>query len=301
MLRTVILTLALSSLILAKTGEEYFKEKKFEKAIEESNKILKLNPKDFRALRVRAKSYRALGDYKNSNLDYLKLLQMDSDKEQGVSFLVERGAYLKSVGDTSFVDLYKKGLEIDGGNIDILNQLSTYYLSKKDYSRSLKYLDREYEENSSLKVMAKIAKCNFMLKNYDRSAESYTIILDNSKKSADLFYNRGLSYFYGKHNSYAYNDFLEAINIDPNYVKAYNSLAKIDLLEKRFDDSIKHYSKSIDIDPNNFDTYYKRSKAYLYKKQLKKAASDLKRYLKLGGKSIKNPKKIQDLIDQLNA
>ena len=294
------LLIILSSLSSINLKEE-FERGNYQNAIELSTKVIVENPNDLQALQIRAKSYKALGEFKKANLDFKKLLQIDSDLEYGIEFILERGMFLKESGDTTFVNLYKNGLEKYSNSLELLNQLSEYYISAKDYSNSIVYLNKIYNIDNSLSTMVKIAKYNFKGKNYTEAALNYSTILERSKRTASLIYNRGLAYYYGKDIKQAYNDFKEVVAIDPNYDKALNKLGEIDFTEKRYDESISHYSRSIEVNPNNYETYYKRSKAYIYKKQLKEAALDLTHYLELGKDRVKNRKEIENLIDQLNS
>lgn len=112
-------------------------------------------------------------------------------------------------------------------------------------------------------------------------------------KNADLFNERGEVYFsIGKHDD-AFNDFLEAVKINPTknwfYANLRNSISNMGKSK------IEQLTQQIIQQPENADLLNKRGTIYFYLDERDKAVNDIKRALDI------NPAKTEYLTDYGNA
>jgi len=128
---------------------------------------------------------------------------------------------------------------------------------------------------------------------------SSCLVLNSCQKTADEHYNNALEFVKSKDFDSAINEFDIAIEIKPNFAKAYLDRGKLRfnqqyyesvvksssgdsvILDRLFESSIKDFSKVIELDKNLMaDALIGRGNAYLSLKFYDKAISDFEKVLK---------------------
>ena len=101
-------------------------------------------------------------------------------------------------------------------------------------------------------------------------------------QTAGEYFNSGDQKDEAKDYSGAIADYTKAIEINPNYAKAYNNrgISKKNL--KDYYGAIADYTKAIEINPNFADAYYNRGITKEYLGDLNGACADLKKAAELG-------------------
>ena len=69
-------------------------------------------------------------------------------------------------------------------------------------------------------VYYNLGKVYYITKNYDRSLQNFTQVVNLNPQSADGYYNRGIVYEIKGLDRQALDDFDRALQIDPNMAKA---------------------------------------------------------------------------------
>ena len=101
------------------------------------------------------------------------------------------------------------------------------------------------------------------------------------------YLNRGNSYLISGNFHEAIADYSQAIEINPNYAKAYDNrgIARSSIGE--YDASIADHSKAIGINPSLVDAYLNRAAVYRWNKgDIDKAILDLRQALKIDPTSV---------------
>jgi tetratricopeptide (TPR) repeat protein len=80
----------------------------------------------------------------------------------------------------------------------------------------------------------------------------------------------------------AIKQYNRAIEINPDYAKAYNNRGLVYFVKGEFERAILDYSKAIKIDPDLAKPYDNRGTAYMIIGETEKACDDLKRACELG-------------------
>ena len=149
------------------------------------------------------------------------------------------------------------------------------------------------ENQKKFYMMAGIICVAFSLLTYQRNEvwkDGITLWNDTIRKSphkARPYLNRGNYYLFKQGNlEGAMSDYNKSIEVDPNYIAAYCTLADLYFSEGKFNQAIMEYSKAIMIkDPNYLnkaDLYYNRGVAYFYQGRFTQALSDLYKAKELG-------------------
>jgi tetratricopeptide (TPR) repeat protein len=95
-----------------------------------------------------------------------------------------------------------------------------------------------------------------------------------SKPDAEKFFNAGGYKFISGDNTGALADFNKAIQIDPNYVKAYSNRGLVKDALKDEAGAIADYNKAIELDPKYQFAYYNRANAEVNLKKYTNAIAD---------------------------
>ena len=123
------------------------------------------------------------------------------------------------------------------------------------------------------------------------------VIIKNPERCFVGYYNRGFYYQYtSKDLAKAFSDYSKAIEINPNYVDAYNNRGELLMNEKKYDLALSDIDKSIQLNPNyakaftpsieKAKVYYNRGLLYEYGfKQYDLALADYNTALKLNPKN----------------
>lgn len=67
----------------------------------------------------------------------------------------------------------------------------------------------------------------------------------------------------------------KAIELDPNYVAAYNNRGVVYRTKREYDRAIENLNKATDLNPNHINAYYNRGETWLHMGEWDKAKSDL--------------------------
>jgi tetratricopeptide (TPR) repeat protein len=114
-------------------------------------------------------------------------------------------------------------------------------------------------------------------KDYYGAISDYTKAIELNPNFAKAYYNRGLSKSYLKDYSRAISDYNKAIELNPNYVDSYNNrgISKANL--KDYYGAMSDYAKAIELNPNYAIIYYNRG---LLKDDLKDYSGAISDYTK---------------------
>jgi tetratricopeptide (TPR) repeat protein len=85
-------------------------------------------------------------------------------------------------------------------------------------------------------------------------------------QTADVFLDRGITYYNEEDYGQAIADFTQAIRLDPNYTSAYSRRGLAYYKNGNYDNAIASFTQAIKLDPNNADLYVGRALAYYLKR-----------------------------------
>jgi len=106
-------------------------------------------------------------------------------------------------------------------------------------------------------------------------------------QTEEEYFNSG----YDKAEAYddygAISDYTKAIELDPNYAKAYTNRGASKQKAKDYNGAISDFNKAIELDPNDAKTYYNRAISKYYTNDLKGACEDARKSGSLGNPFLK--------------
>ena len=105
---------------------------------------------------------------------------------------------------------------------------------------------------------------------------------NSSSKTADDYCEDGIQKMYNTDYQLALADFNKAIDIDPNFAKAYYHRGCLNFNMKKNTESMRDYTTAIKLDSNYTDAYYNRGLMYFYQGQRYYACKDWLKAFSLG-------------------
>ncbi|MFH2061025.1 MAG: tetratricopeptide repeat protein [Pseudomonadota bacterium] len=226
----------------------YLREQSYDLSEKEATKALKLIPNDYRTRLIRANAYVGLNKMEQAEKDLLTLTQTSPDNPMAFYQLGMLSFSQKKIDVAE--DYFDKAYAKNNKLIDTFLQKINIHVIKKEYKEALDLCNKQLDIYKDIKTLQ--------------------AIVHNLRAGVFLVQKEG---------TLAQDALNTAISLDPDYIKSYETLAKIFLSENKKDDAIKQYEKIIEIKPETasahmiLGTIYDASKdyekaAYYYKKAL---------------------------------
>ncbi|GBD52823.1 tetratricopeptide repeat protein [Microcystis aeruginosa NIES-298] len=221
-------------------GSNYYLQKKYELALDDFNKAMKLNPNYALAYSGRGELYYYQKKYDLALADFNKAIEINSDYAEAY---VNRGFiyYNQQKYDLALSD-WNKAIEINP------NYANAYY------NRGNLYYD---------------------LQKYDLALSDYSKAIELNRSYAIAYYNRGLLHRDLRKYDLALSDFSKAIEINPNDADAYLGRGLLYFYQEKYELALSDYNKAIEINPNLAQAYLGRSILYAILGQPEKVKIDL--------------------------
>ena len=247
----------------------------YKEAIVNFNKALELNPNDAYTyvLRGRSKSY--LEDYQGGLQDCDIGLSIDS----GLGFGYYERAQIKY-----YTQDYVGAIEDDMKAIELFPNYNDAYLNKalskielQDYYGAKTDIDKVIELNGSAYSYKMQGDINGYLKKYDEAITSYNKAVEIFPNYPKAYVARGLALEQLNNIEEAFKNYNIAIEKKPDYAYAYvcrGNISKPIL-------AVEDFSKAIEISPNYIYAYSERAYNYRSLKEYDNAISDYKKVMEL--------------------
>jgi tetratricopeptide (TPR) repeat protein len=232
-----------------KTGNDYLKENRFEQAIQNYNRALKMEPDYEDVYLVRAQAFEKLGQTQQAADDYIKATRF-FEKETDVFYhagrlLYELGEYQRAL---SYLD---KAIDIKSKNLEAVQLKVLVYIDLNDYYKAL----RAAKEALDLKTNA----FNYY---YHGIASENINIVQGAKE-----------------------DFKEAISEDESFIPAYIALARLQLADGEIESAFQNINYAIEQHPEQSEAYIIRSKIHSAKLNYAQAIDDISKAIVLSDES----------------
>jgi len=227
-------------------GNAYHSTREYDKAIENFDQALKLNPNLAEAYNNRGNAYRHKGEFDKAIDDYNKALKLnpndaDAYNNRGIAY-DDKGEYDKAIDD------YNKALKLNPNLAEAYNNRGVTYRHKGEF---------------------------------DKAIDDYNKALKLNPNYADAYNNRGVAYRHKGEFDKAIDDYNKALKLNPNYADAYNNRGNAYADKGEYDKAIDDYNKALKLNPNDADAYNNRGNAYADKGEYDKAIDGYNKALKL--------------------
>jgi len=230
-------------------GLFYAVQGKFDQAMLDFNRAIKVDPSYAEAYINRGNIYSQQGNYAEALLDYNKAIELHSDFAQvynNRSFIYGKEGFLNQ----GLADCHK-AIELNFYYPEAYNNCGGIHDKQGDFTQAI--LD-------------------------------YTKAIELRPNYKEAYLNRGNDYNNQGDYIQAQADYNKAIELDSNNAEGYNSRGNFENKQGNFDQAIVDYSKAIELNLKYTGAYYNRGSVYGRMKNLNQAILDLTKAIELDPK-----------------
>ena len=227
-------------------GTAYAEKGDFDRAIEDFDKVLELNPEDAAAYFNRGTAHSALNQHEKAIENYNKAIELDPNLAMAYN---NRGlAYYSLNKHDEAMAEYNKAIELD-------QNLALAY-----NNRALGY---------------------YSLNKHDEAIAEYNKAIELDPNLAMAYNNRGLAYYSLNKHDEAMADYNKAIELDQNFDIAHANLGNLLYMTEDYDNAEKEYREAINLNKNHDYAHNGLGLALSKRKAYKNAIAEFKKALEL--------------------
>lgn len=128
-------------------------------------------------------------------------------------------------------------------------------IQQEKYQEALVLLKQQAKTDTDAVLLSTMAHCNYRLGNFQQSAEELTQALMLAPDQAQLYSDRGISYFMLGDREKSLRDFNKAQELEPQNPYRYSSRAYVKDAFRDTKGAIEDYQKALEIDPEDAISY----------------------------------------------
>jgi tetratricopeptide (TPR) repeat protein len=229
-------------------------KEEFNKALEDSNKLIEMNPKSAFAYNNKGFLYYNRKKYDEAISVFTRAIELDPKyklaySNRGLCYC-NKNEYDKAIEDCN------KAIELDPEYKQAYNNRGLSYSGKKEFDKAIADYNKAIELDPKYNVAYNNrANLNRKKKNYDKAMSDYNKAIELDPKYVRTYNDRGYAYYLKKEYSKARLDIDKAIELDPKYILAYSYRGELELRLRNFDNALKDFEIALKLDENKNYTY----------------------------------------------
>ncbi|MBE9592380.1 MAG: tetratricopeptide repeat protein, partial [Proteobacteria bacterium] len=201
-------------------GNAYYELKKQEKAIEDYNKAIELNPEDAMAYNNRGAAYAKLKKQEKAIEAYNKAIELNP--EDATAYNNRGTTYYELKKQEKAIEDYNKAIELNPGYAMAYNNRGNAYAKLKKQEKAIEDYNKAIELNPEDATAYNNRGTTYdELKKQEKAIEDYNKAIERNPEFATAYYNRGNAYAELKKYEKAIEDYNKAIELNPEYAMAY--------------------------------------------------------------------------------
>jgi tetratricopeptide (TPR) repeat protein len=231
-------------------GNAYNEQREFDRAIEDYNEAIRLNPRHANGFSNRGVAFTQKGEYDRAIESFNDAIRLDPNHvdaftNRGVA-LTRKGEYdraIESFNDAIRLNPNRAGVRFDRGNAHRLK--SDYNRAIDDYNEAIR-LNPNHASAFSNRGIAYGRKGE-----YDLAIQSYGEALRLNPKNVNALYNRGNAYTRKGVYDLAVQDYDQVLRINPRHANAYSSRGIARFLQGQFSAALPDLSEAVKFAPDD--------------------------------------------------
>ncbi|KAB2067134.1 hypothetical protein ERO13_A09G195100v2 [Gossypium hirsutum] len=235
------------------TGNDAYKKKDFETAIQHYTKAMEIDDEDISYITNRAAVYLEMGKYGDCIKDCEKAVErgreLRADYKMIAKALTRKGTALVKMAKCSkdyepAIETFQKALT-EHRNPDTLKKLNDAEKAKKELEQQ-EYFDPKIADEEREKGN----EC-FKQQKYPEAVKHYTESLRRNPKDPKAYSNRAACYTKLGALPEGLKDAEKCIELDPTFSKGYTRKGAVQFFMKEYDKALETYQEGLKHDPNN--------------------------------------------------
>ncbi len=224
-------------------GWTYFELTEYDLALDDFNRAIAQDPEHASAYNGRGRVYHFTNNYSQAVDDFSQALALEPDNAVSLTHRAVTHAALDNQDQA--IDDTTQAIAIDPSYARAYTIRADAYLNKDDF--------------------------NMAIADYSQALELGGL---NEHNTVVSYYWRGYAFAEIGDDNRAFEDFSQAIAIDPQYATAYNDRGNVLYRREAYQNAISDYSQALAIDPQYAIAYRNRGLAYSYLDDNQKAITD---------------------------
>ena len=229
---------------------------------------------------IKALAYHKNNKIKEAANEYIKIIKLDPKYFKAYNNLGE--IYERINKNNEAKNLFLNAIKLNSNYIDAIYNLGNIYNKLKDYNLAKNYFEKIIKiDSSNEKAFNALGITFYNLLNFKKAKYCFQKIIDINNNNYQAYYNLGKILNEEEEHEEAIKLFNQCLNINPNHSNAYNNLGmahnKLSLTNK----AKQFIEKSIKINPNNFYSYNNLGIVYDNIYNTKKAKENFNKAIKI--------------------
>jgi tetratricopeptide (TPR) repeat protein len=288
-------------------AEALFNLRQFSEALEAANQVLKVDPKNGKALRYQATSLFVLNKYKESVDSFKGLQAADTMKVDDYMRLGDANMALKQT--QAAVIAYEEVLRLDPNKKDVFDKAARAFMSDGKYAMAAALFQRRFSIDSSsgaLSSYVNYASCKIALKEYDSARIAYRTFISKKADYPTAWLGLAHALLLMSPDSLqrarvAYEEWLKLIpaaeetKYKKDLAEAHKNIGVAFLVDKKYEQALAPLKKSLQYYEPDDDTHLRLGQANAMLGNKEEAIKEYQRAYKLNPKN-KDAKKGLELL-----
>ena len=233
-----------------KRANGYYERGQYDRAIEDYNHVIGLNPNHANAFSNRGATYALRGEYDRAIENYDEAIRLnpkhaDAFSNRGVAY-ARKGDYDRAVEN------YDEAIRLNPKHAAALYGRGNAYRRKGDYDRAIENYDETIRLNPRhANAFSNRGVAYARKRDYDRAIENYDEAIRLNPKHANALYNQGNAYRHKGDYDRAIENYDEAIKLNPKHVDAFSNRGLVRFYQGQFAAAVPDLSQALKFTPTN--------------------------------------------------
>jgi tetratricopeptide (TPR) repeat protein len=261
-------------------GLAYVKKGEYDRAIQDYDEAIRLDPNFAKAFNNRGAAYAAKGENDRAIQDYDEAIRLNPNEaipfgNRGFAY-DKKGQYDRAIQD------FDKVIQLNPNDAKAFYIRGLAYDHKGQYDRAIQDYDGaiRLDPNDAIAFWGR-ANAYDKKGQYDREIQDFDKVIRLMPNNADAFYNRGNAYDKKGQYDRAIQDYGEAIRLNPNSTMALENRGNTYRIKGQYDRAIQDLDEAIRLNPNDAKAFHIRGLAYDDKGQDDRAIQDFDQAIRL--------------------
>jgi tetratricopeptide (TPR) repeat protein len=289
--------------------EALFYLRKFPEALDASQRVLKIDAKNSKALRIAATCLYAQKKYKESIENYQRLLAVDTLKVDDWIRLADANVELKQY--PAAISAYDGAIKLDPKQSELYDKVGQALMRAvpPNYDMAATMFQKRFQLDTtarSLSSYLNYAACKMQIKEYDSARVAYRTVISKRADYAPAWLNLARSLVFVSSDSLqaarkVYEEWVKLIpdadeaKFKKEFFEAYKTIGIAYLVDKKYEQAIAPLKKAALLNDNDDDVHTRLGQAYSLTGQKDEAIKEFQKAFKLDPKN-KDAKKGLEML-----
>jgi|GEM_PF-2275977 len=274
----------ISPQVFFRCGQSYGSMEQYDKALQNFNRAIELNPKYDRAIAYRGITYRRMECYEKALQDFNLAVELDPKynwviANRGITYRLME-SYEKALQD------FNRAVELNPKyNWAIAHRGMTYSLMER-YEEALQDFNLAIELNPKYGwAITHRGMTYSLMERYEEALQDFNLAIELNPKYGWAIAERGYTYRLMERYEEALQDFNLAIKLDPKYDWAIAQRGIIYILMERYEEALQDFNRAIELNPKYGWAIAERGFTYMLMERYEEALQDFNRAIELNPRS----------------